>query len=1332
MDTNPMIQGNDTLTDCLNGTLITMNGNEVILQNDMGNRRVDNAFLPPGYEPVGIKEYGGIIYIAAYNPITNKSQIGSFPSPEKRINRDDDPNLGGEFDFDKFFSENNVYIDSNLGINVIRTDSFMIPLTSDTSLRAGDKFVVYGALSSLKNQITNYENTCFAFKSTNIGQEKILIAADYNNLIDPNEYDSGMLDKPTDIVVGRRSGNSNSTTGSRFIVNKKVISPKNKKYTLQLGILNSQNEFVDITKTLVRWKNSNIIEYNDSVSELYRFNDGYFIPDLFSNPNLDETIDDSEFIRNRQAIEANTYSYKLIGPLYLKVNLNHIVRFNYNIYGIFNNYVDVENICYQEGPRNIRSSETAVPKPINNIPDNCIDSVYEKEFIGNGMVRKLRLWVEGYITYNCPDSNYSVSNKINNRIQLDVLESNDENYATYEELDAEYLIDNVSTSQNPIEIYEFFDFIHDSTKLFPENTKISKAIYNPDTNLYTIKVTKEYLIDDPNTETYDYVIGVLASFNDNYNNDDVYLRDLSCKGSINLNLLGSGDVDVSGWRFYNDVEQRVTLLTVAFEAYPELNKRFENLNFNFKDITRLDEEDYEGINYGGGSLYNGRQTYTINWGDDFDARKVYIVEISYDVVNEDGTSREHRILDDYWTEEIQNGTKLKYHKIQRWILTTELFNEFYQSTSGISDFCDLNGVDEDIKTAFENKMYVNLHGEGNVVNKSSHNENFKGGLISKTSNIEYVCNHAYSVTLMINPEINIINEELYPDFIKIDETKKNSISVDEVVVKSVGSTELENSSDLLTNELESNIINTFKNQLVLIKGNETTQNSNIENEEGLLNIHLIHNPNNESVIGGIITYKDIYKGYNTSLVPELYNVFDKLSNILDEVLPQVGYFAGIIVQGDDKGHPNHLVRVGKFSTTNTAQLSSGAKVDCDYVNVATDTNTRNPQFYNFSTLSSKIYQEFNGSLCTPGQMFLYLFTENPSSEGNDNLYNKKGHKDDYYYNDSNNDTWKGGITMLWWRTAENEWATFNKSLSQTEDVKDFILSNIKKDYVYRMYDMFINDGTVQIHAADQDYEYYDEYNIPLTLLINYELEEDNGTPIQVLEGLNIQCGNLKFTQLFGNIESDEITFDLKSSDVFHDTINTFDKDHISDIDLNTGLQIDSLNQKLTPDSIYYYTYNGYNKTEETPSWRPDGVDANNNPIGIFTTRIDNITVDNNTGIETKITTDYMFSGVPELHPLTYNNYYSQYSASREITDGPTTTTSSLTPDKMVKIKRPYFTTDSHNTIDGKNTLVYNKYSISSPEYCYQGAHLRAYTNEFDDDRTILYYNAVNIVSDKSS
>jgi hypothetical protein len=36
----------------------------------------------------------------------------------------------------------------------------------------------------------------------------------------------------------------------------RAFTPKNKMYTLQLGILNSQNEFVDITKSLCRWESS--------------------------------------------------------------------------------------------------------------------------------------------------------------------------------------------------------------------------------------------------------------------------------------------------------------------------------------------------------------------------------------------------------------------------------------------------------------------------------------------------------------------------------------------------------------------------------------------------------------------------------------------------------------------------------------------------------------------------------------------------------------------------------------------------------------------------------------------------------------------------------------------------------------------------------------------------------------------------------------------------------------------------------------------------------------------------------------------------------------------
>jgi len=52
---------------------------------------------------------------------------------------------------------------------------------------------------------------------------------------------------------------------------------------------------------------------------------------------------------------ANTYAYKLIGPLYLKTSLNHIENFNYTIYG-----------TYDSGEANLQ--------------------------------------IEGYLTYNCPDN----------------------------------------------------------------------------------------------------------------------------------------------------------------------------------------------------------------------------------------------------------------------------------------------------------------------------------------------------------------------------------------------------------------------------------------------------------------------------------------------------------------------------------------------------------------------------------------------------------------------------------------------------------------------------------------------------------------------------------------------------------------------------------------------------------------------------------------------------------------------------------------------------------------------------------------------------------------
>ena len=90
MDLNPINTPNNVLTDCLNGTYITYDGNEFQLQNDRGNIPLKYSKLPEGYLPVGTTSYGDILYVVSYNPITNKTQIGTFPSPKLRSAYDND------------------------------------------------------------------------------------------------------------------------------------------------------------------------------------------------------------------------------------------------------------------------------------------------------------------------------------------------------------------------------------------------------------------------------------------------------------------------------------------------------------------------------------------------------------------------------------------------------------------------------------------------------------------------------------------------------------------------------------------------------------------------------------------------------------------------------------------------------------------------------------------------------------------------------------------------------------------------------------------------------------------------------------------------------------------------------------------------------------------------------------------------------------------------------------------------------------------------------------------------------------------------------------------
>lgn len=167
LDLNPLTITADTLTDCLNGTCLTYNGNEYVLQNEMGNARVETAMLPAGYIPIGSTSFGGIIYILSHNPIEGKYQIGSFPSPERNLTKDelDDSSnsiINLAFDINSLKNNPDEGRKNNINQNLHQL------ILCNEEINSGDKFKVYSEelLNYLEeNIISGYDTNNEQFNS---------------------------------------------------------------------------------------------------------------------------------------------------------------------------------------------------------------------------------------------------------------------------------------------------------------------------------------------------------------------------------------------------------------------------------------------------------------------------------------------------------------------------------------------------------------------------------------------------------------------------------------------------------------------------------------------------------------------------------------------------------------------------------------------------------------------------------------------------------------------------------------------------------------------------------------------------------------------------------------------------------------------------------------------------------------------------------------------------------------------------------------------------------------------------------------------------------------
>lgn len=202
MDLAPETTPNKVLTSALNATLVTFNGNETQLQNDMGNGRVETARLPEGYIPVGTCEFGDIIYIVSYNPRTNKSQIGCFPSPERNISSEEIGNTGQSLSADDF----QVLVDDK-PTGELKTSSVK-KILYQNKLNPGDKFIIYDTNNQILSEthITDIGNTSHTYGSFPKWLRIHVIAIEDSgkiNYLDSSIkwYKSGELNNPSDYFI---------------------------------------------------------------------------------------------------------------------------------------------------------------------------------------------------------------------------------------------------------------------------------------------------------------------------------------------------------------------------------------------------------------------------------------------------------------------------------------------------------------------------------------------------------------------------------------------------------------------------------------------------------------------------------------------------------------------------------------------------------------------------------------------------------------------------------------------------------------------------------------------------------------------------------------------------------------------------------------------------------------------------------------------------------------------------------------------------------------------------------------------------------------------------
>ena len=156
-DLDPINVSNNVLTDCLNGTIITHDGNEYSLQNDKGNFPLKDCKLRENFIPVGIKEYNGILYIVSLNQYRENQYLFESVYDQIEVAENNLTPL--------IFKDTLALLNTrNIGAGDVRTIYFL----TNSKIFNQNKLVFGNACDNIVNFSFNFNEPCFGIL-TNVG-----------------------------------------------------------------------------------------------------------------------------------------------------------------------------------------------------------------------------------------------------------------------------------------------------------------------------------------------------------------------------------------------------------------------------------------------------------------------------------------------------------------------------------------------------------------------------------------------------------------------------------------------------------------------------------------------------------------------------------------------------------------------------------------------------------------------------------------------------------------------------------------------------------------------------------------------------------------------------------------------------------------------------------------------------------------------------------------------------------------------------------------------------------------------------------------------------------